>query len=269
MIDTQKVSLLVGCVLLTAAALACSGTTEAIEKIPEGTEVTVTTQDGRLVRGKIAKVEPDAVTLTSAGGAGRTTIARTGISEVKRVSATVALPATAALARELVVPAGTRVEVALDTSLASNVSRAEDAFTATVSAPVVIDETTVIPIGSTLLGTVTRAQESGRVKGRAELGIQFTRLRVGSVTRDISIAPLLYRAASTKQDDAVKIGVGAGIGAVVGAITGGKKGAGIGAAVGGGAGTAVVLATDGDESRLAAGQALGVTLTEPLTIRLR
>ena len=54
---TQKVFLLAGCSLLTAAALACSGT-EAIEKMPEGTEVTVTTQDGRLVRGKIAKVEP-------------------------------------------------------------------------------------------------------------------------------------------------------------------------------------------------------------------
>lgn len=140
---------------------------------------------------------------------------------------------------------------------------------ATVSAPVVIDETTVIPIGSTLLGTVTRAQESGRVKGLAELGMQFTRLKVGSVTYDISTAPLVYRAASTKKDDAIKIGVGAGIGAVVGAIAGGKKGAGIGTAVGAGGGTAVVLATDGDEIRLAAGHALRVALTEPLTIRLR
>jgi hypothetical protein len=157
----------------------------------------------------------------------------------------------------------------LGTSLASDTSRAEDAVSATLSAPVVIDETTVIPSGSTLMGNVTRAQESGRVKGLAELGLRFDRLQVGSVTYDISTNPLIYRAASTKKDDAIKIGIGAAAGAVVGAITGGKKGAGIGTVVGAGGGTAVVLATDGDEIRLAAGHALKVALTEPLTIRMR
>jgi hypothetical protein len=39
--------------------------------------------------------------------------------------------------------------------------------------------------------------------------------------------------------------------------------------VGAGGGTAVVLATEGDEIRLAAGHAIKVALTEPLTIRLR
>ncbi len=256
-----------GCLFVTAASLACSNT-EAIEKIPEGTEVTVVTQDGRTVRGKIAKVEPEVVTLTGDRGAAKTRITRTSISEVKRVSAAES-PATVARIRTLTVPTSTRMDVALNTSLASDTSRAEDAVTATVSSPVVIDDATVIPTGSTLYGTVTHAQESGRVKGLAELGLRFDRLQVGGVTYDISTAPLSYRAETTKKDDAIKIGIGAAAGAVVGAIAGGKKGAGIGTAVGAGGGTAVVLATQGDEIRLAAGHALKVALTEPLTIRLR
>ena len=56
---------------------------------------------------------------------------------------------------------------------------------------------------------------------------------------------------------------------MIGAIAGGKKGAAIGTAVGAGGGTAVVLATDGDEIRLASGRKLKVSLTDPLTIRSR
>ena len=44
------------------ARVACTRT-EAVENIPAGTEVTVVTQDGTLVRGKIAKVDADVVTL--------------------------------------------------------------------------------------------------------------------------------------------------------------------------------------------------------------
>ena len=49
--------------LMHCCAAACTRA-EAIENIPAGTEVTVLTQDGTLVRGKIAKVEPEVVTLT-------------------------------------------------------------------------------------------------------------------------------------------------------------------------------------------------------------
>lgn len=257
-----------GFVLTTAAALAC-GSAEAIEKIPEGTEVTVITQDGRTVRGKIATVAPETVTLTGDRGGVKTTIARTSIAEVKRVVADAPEAEVVARIRTLTVPASTRMDVTLGTSLASDTSRAEDSVKATLSEPVVIDEVTVIPSGSTLFGNVTRVQESGRVKGVAELGLRFDRLEVGSVTYDISTQPLFYRAEPTKKEDAVKIGIGAAAGAIVGAITSGKKGAAIGTAVGAGGGTAVVLATDGDEIRLPAGRALKVSFSDPLTIRMR
>lgn len=283
---------LTGCVLTTVLTLACSRT-EAIEDMPAGTEVTVVTSDGTLVRGKIAKVEPERVVLTTDRGAKKpanTEITRTSITEVKRVrpgdvdppireartrdARTTEAPAAArttapARARTITIPDGTTLNVELGSSLASDTSRVEQDVTGTIDAPVVIDEVTVIPAGSKVRGYVTTAKESGDVKGRAELGFRFTSLTIGPVTYDISTQPIFYRAESNKKDDAVKIGVGAAAGAIVGAITGGKKGAAIGTAVGAGAGTGVVLASDGDEIRLAAGRKLKVALTDPLIIRSR
>jgi hypothetical protein len=255
-------------VSLVSLSLASACTrAEAIEKIPAGTEVTVVTEDGTLVRGKIAKVEPDVVTLTGERPNATTEISRTSITEVKRVDADRA-PA-APLVRTITVPDNTVLDVTLGSTLASDTSRIEERVQGSVASPVVIDGATVIPAGSTLVGHVTHVDDSDKVKGRAELSFRFTRLTTGAVTYDIDTKPLYYVAESTKKDDAVKIGAGAAAGAVIGAITGGKKGAAIGTAVGAGAGTGVVLATDGKEIRLAEGRRLKVSLTNPLTIRTK
>ena len=241
--------------------------TEAIEKIPSGTEVTVVTEDGTLVRGKIAKVDPDVVTLTGERPDATTEISRTSIAEVKRVVADDRAPA--AVVRTLTVPDNTVLDVTLGSTLASDTSRVEERVQGSVVSPVVIDGVTAIPAGSTLVGHVTHVDDSDKVKGRAELSFRFTRLTTGAVTYDIDTKPLYYVAEGTKKDDAVKIGVGAAAGAVIGAIAGGTKGAAIGSAVGAGAGTGVVLATDGKEIRLAEGRKLKVSLTNPLTIRTK
>jgi hypothetical protein len=252
-------------VLMSGLTLACNRA-EAIEEIPAGTEVTVVTQDGAVVRGKISKVNPEVVTLTGETPARKTEVARTRITEVKRVPVD---EPVAARPRSITIPDNTELDVSLETSLASDTSHAEDAIRGTLDSPVVIDGVTVIPSGSVLTGHVTGAQESAKVKGRAELGLRFTQIAFRSVTYDIATKPLYWVAEGTKKDDAVKIGVGAAAGAIIGAIAGGKKGAAIGTAVGAGGGTAVVLATDGDEIRLASGRKLKVSLTDPLVIRTK
>jgi hypothetical protein len=68
--------------------------------------------------------------------------------------------------------------------------------------------------------------------------------------------------------DAAKIGIPAAGGAIIGGVIGGKKGAAIGTAVGGGGGAAVVLATPGDEIRLAPGAALTLVLDQPIEVRV-
>lgn len=267
--------------------------TEAIDEIPAGTEVTVRTADGTLVTGKIAKVEPNLVTLSGERPNSTTEITRSSIAEVKRVH--VADRSTAddrrvtaddrrepasdnraparrssdAIVRTFTIPDNTTLDVTLDTALASDTSRVEQRVNGTLASPVEVDGVTVIPSGSAISGHVTHVDGSDKIKGRAELAFRFTSLTVGAATYDIDTKPLAYVAEGTKKDDAVKIGVGAAAGAVIGAIAGGKKGAAIGTAVGAGAGTGVVLATDGKEIRLAEGRKLKVSLSTPLTVRTR
>jgi hypothetical protein len=275
MSKTRFASFAVGCVAVLSLAASCTRA-EAIEDIPTGTEVTVLTQDGTLVRGKIAKVEPELVTLTGERPNMTTEVTRTAITEVKRVDPKEAAetaerpaPARAAAVRTLTIPDNTVFDVTLDTSHSSEDSRVEERVTGTLASPVVIDHVTAIPAGAKLTGHLTNVEESGEIKGRAELAMQFTRLQTGSVTYDIDTKPLSWVAESTKKADAIKIGAGAAAGAVIGAITGGKKGAAIGSAVGAGGGTAVVLATEGQDIRLAAGRKLKVSITNPLTIRTK
>ncbi len=269
-------SFAVCCFVALTLAPSCTRA-EAIEDMPAGTEVTVMTEDGTLVRGKIAKVDPAVVTLTGDRPNTTTEVTRTAITEVKRVDpqddvdeAPETEPrARAAVVRTLTIPDNTVLDVTLDTSHSSEDSRVEERVSGTLAAPVVIDNVTAIPAGAKLTGILTTVKDSGEVKGRAELGLRFSRLQTGSVTYDIDTKPLAWVAESTKKEDAVKIGAGAAAGAVIGAITGGRKGAAIGSAIGAGGGTAVVLATEGQDIRLAAGRKLKVSLTNPLTIRTK
>ncbi|MDP1568851.1 MAG: hypothetical protein Q8L86_02515, partial [Vicinamibacterales bacterium] len=170
--------------------------------------------------------------------------------------------------REFTIPAGTTLSLRLTTPVASDTSRVEDPIGATFSGPLVVDGESVIPAGTEVSGIVTVADGSARVKGRALITLQFTRIQTGGDRYDMQTEPVSWLAPATKGEDAVKIGIGAGAGAAIGGILGGKSGAAKGAAIGGAAGTGVVLATKGEEVRLAAGTDATTTLRAPLTIRL-
>jgi hypothetical protein len=170
--------------------------------------------------------------------------------------------------REVTIPSGTVVNLILETAVGSDSSRVEDTVRATVSKPVVVAGLTALPKGTELVGRVTGAQRSGKVKGRASLSMRFSQLIVWDETQQIRTAAISRQAAATKRADATKIGVGAGAGALIGAIAGGGKGAAIGTAVGAGGGTGVVLATRGDEVHLAPGTPLRTTIQEALTVRI-
>jgi hypothetical protein len=170
--------------------------------------------------------------------------------------------------REFTVPDGTALRLDLVTPLDSDSSRVEDTVRATLREAVRVDGTTVLPAGTEVTGTVTDAQGSGRVKGRARLGFRFTALRAGGERYEIRTAPIGLEAEGTKKEDATKVGIGAGIGAAIGAIAGGGSGAAKGAAIGAGGGTGVVLATKGKEVRLGAGANVTARLTAPLKIQV-
>lgn len=169
---------------------------------------------------------------------------------------------------EVTLAAGTELPLRLDSALASDESAVEDPVRASLRRDIVVDERAVLPAGTNVAGVVTGVQRSAKVKGRASLAFRFTTLSLDDETYDIRTSSVARRAQGTKRKDAAKIGIGAGAGAVIGGIVGGGKGAAVGTAVGAGTGTGVVLATRGDEVRLAAGTPVTVKLTEPLTLRV-
>jgi hypothetical protein len=171
--------------------------------------------------------------------------------------------------REITIPSGTTLNLSLTSAVASDTSKVEDAVNAELTHAVIVDGRDVLPAGSTVAGQVTSAEASGRVKGRAQVAFRFDTLTTGGTKYDVQTADVSRVASATKSEDATKIGIGAGAGAVVGGLLGGKSGAAKGAAVGGGAGTGLVLATKGQEVRLAPGADVTTTLTAPLTVRVR
>jgi hypothetical protein len=176
-------------------------------------------------------------------------------------------PAKRAAFRDVTIPSGTTLQLSLETAVASDTSNVEDAVSARLTNAVVIDGRTVVPAGATVAGIVTDADDSGHVKGRARVAMDFTSLTTGGSRYSMSAAQFAQLAPATKSEDATKIGIGAGAGAIIGGILGGKKGAAQGAAVGGAGGTGVVLGTRGKEVRLANGADVSTQLTAPLTIR--
>ena len=172
--------------------------------------------------------------------------------------------------REVTIPAGTVLPVDLETSVGSDISRAEQPVRGALRRAVVVHGMQVLPAGTPVYGHVTAARRPGKVKGRGLIAMRFNEIDTpGPGGRErMTTATVSRMAPATKQKDALEILAPAAGGAVIGRVVGGKKGAAEGALIGGGAGTAYVLTTRGKEIRLSKGANLSVRLTQPLTVRV-
>lgn len=176
-------------------------------------------------------------------------------------------PAGAAPSTTISIPAGTLLEARVNETLSTASNRAGDAFTASLEAPVDIGGREVFPRGARLRGHVTTSRSSGRLEGRAVIGITLNAIE--SNGQFIPIATNL----DTKTGEAHKkrnievIGGGAGLGALIGAIAGGGKGAAIGAAAGAGAGVAGDAATGKEQVQIPAETVFTFRLKSPLELR--
>lgn len=141
-------------------------------------------------------------------------------------------------APQIVIPAGTDIEVRVDQDLGSKISRSGDTFSATVAHPVTVNGHVVIPQDARAEGAVIAAKPLGRFAGKAELALRLERVQVGNR----SIPVMTSTIASVKKGKGKRTGIMAGgggaLGAIIGGIAGGGKGALIGALAGAGAGTA-------------------------------
>jgi hypothetical protein len=171
-------------------------------------------------------------------------------------------------------PMDTSMRVELLTNLSTDATQRGDRFEARVIEPAQYE-------GAQVTGRVKGVRRAGKVRGTAELQLDFEQISlpdgrstnfnaqvievVGRSTGNVSDVDEEggVRGTSTTKDDVTRVGAGAGIGALIGAIAGGGKGAAIGAVIGGSIGAGGAITSRGKDIRLERGQELMIrTSTE-------
>jgi hypothetical protein len=165
------------------------------------------------------------------------------------VIATLILFASAALAQTSL-PTGTALKLKLATTLTTFSNQAGDPFQARVTEPVVVDGKTVIPVGTTVQGRVTKTSEPRRIAGKPTIAIFPETLVLPNGDRFMLNATLVDTSARRGTDvnnegqfkgdghdgkDLTEIGMGTGGGMLIGGLAGGGKGLLIGGVIGAGA----------------------------------
>ncbi|HEY6385161.1 MAG TPA: hypothetical protein VIX91_05710 [Candidatus Acidoferrum sp.] len=171
--------------------------------------------------------------------------------------------------KPVTVPEQTPIAVTLDQGLASDKNRPGDHFEAKVSAPIVIDEHTVIPQGARVQGLVVDARPSGRLTGRARLQLSLESIDVAGKSYPLQTTASQKIGGNHKKRNWAWIAGGGGGGLLVGALAGGGKGALIGGLVGAGAGTAVAFVTGKKDIHLSPETPLTFHLAQPVTINVK
>jgi hypothetical protein len=182
------------------------------------------------------------------------------------------------------IPKGSHVLLKMVNSVSTRTAREGDQVYLQTAVPVAADGQILVPVGSYVQGIVSHAQRSGRVAGRAELGIRLETLtlstgkilkfspRLSSVDADGTDQKVVGEEDKLKQGsdhakDTAQIAIMAGSGAAIGALADRSlKGAGIGAAVGGAIGFATVLMTRGREVELRQGSTLDVVFDRVISV---
>jgi len=207
---------------------------------------------------------------------------------MKKMTATkkwIALPCLLLLAAALTaqtsapVPAGTALMVRLDTTLATFSNHVGDPFQGKVTEAVVINGSTLIPVGATVEGRVTKVSEPRRIAGKPTLGILAEAVILPTGERYFLDATLVdtnihgadvsaegqFKGLGHDRRDQIEVGGGAAGGMLIGGLIGGGPGILIGGAVGASATTVHWLAKH-RSAILPAGTELTLELNRPIAL---
>ena len=160
-------------------------------------------------------------------------------------------------------PAGSEVDVRLQTLLDSETAQVEDRVEATTMVDLYQGNDLLVPAGSALEGYVSSVDRASRTDRKGELTIMFTKLKVNGRTYDVRAYPTQVLESEGIKGEAERIGAGAGVGAIIGGILGGLKGAITGILIGGGG---VIAATEGKDVELPPGTVLRVRFDSPVPL---
>jgi len=190
--------------------------------------------------------------------------------------------AAAAMAQDNVsLPAGTSVKVKLENTLATFSSKSGDPFSGRVTEAVMLDGKTVIPVGASVQGRVTRASEPRRVQGRPTISIFPEAVVLPSGERYVLNATLVdtnaghhsdvndegqFKGAGHDGKDRIEVAAGTGAGMLAGGLIGGGKGVVIGGLVGATA-TVTHWLSKKNSAVLPAGTELVMELSRPMEMK--
>jgi hypothetical protein len=177
------------------------------------------------------------------------------------------------------VPAGTALMVRLDTTLATFSNRPGDPFQAKITQAIVVNGNTLIPVGATVEGRVTKVTEPRRISGKPSIGLlpetvilpTGERYYLDATLTDTNIpgtdvnAEGQFKGTGHDRRDQIETGGGTAGGMLIGGLIGGGPGILIGGAVGATSTTVHWLAKH-RSATLPAGTTLTLELNRPLNM---
>ena len=177
------------------------------------------------------------------------------------------------------VPAGTALMVRLETTLATFSNRVGDPFRGSITQPVVVNGQTVIPVGATVEGRVTKVSEPRRISGKPTIGIlpeavilpTGERYYLDATLTDTSVKGTdvntegQFKGSGHDRRDTIEQGAGTAGGMLVGGLVGGPVGIAVGGAIGAGATTTHWLVRH-RSAMMPAGTQLTLELNRPIAM---
>jgi hypothetical protein len=164
--------------------------------------------------------------------------------------------------------AGTTIQVKMDNEINSRVSSVNDTFTVTVSKPVVVRETEILPIGTIIEGRITNVKPAsmGGADGSFEVKFETLRLANGAKRPIEAVLKNQEKPKSSITRNIVFVLGGTALGALIGTAANKENGALIGAGIGAGAGTSVALFRKGKEARIKTDEQIEIRLNKEVTL---
>jgi hypothetical protein len=177
------------------------------------------------------------------------------------------------------VPAGTALMVRLDTTLATFSNRVGDPFQAKITQAVVVNGSTLIPVGATVEGRVTKVTEPRRISGKPCIGLLPETVIMPTGERYFLDATLTdtnipgtdvtsegqFKRTGHERRDQLEVGGGTAGGMLIGGLIGGGPGVLIGGAVGA-TSTTVHWLSKHRSATMPAGTQLTLELNRPMAM---
>ncbi len=164
--------------------------------------------------------------------------------------------------------AGTVMQLQMDNEINSRVASVNDTFTTTLTVPIKVQETIVLPIGTIIEGRVTKVKRAsyGGKGGSLEVSFQMLQLLNGGKQGIEGVLVIELKAETLQTANVLTILGGTALGGIVGAVSRNQNGLLIGAGVGAGAGTSVAFLRKGSDVKIRAAEEFEIKLTKTVNL---